>query len=88
MYGLQWRPELLSSRVRLELEVLGQPRMLCMPKGLIMDRYQPCSTFSELISAISCQSSHYCGNAAITARHDGIREIPMCESCAAEYDEQ
>lgn len=36
-----------------------------------------------------CETGRYCGNGAITVRHvEGIGPVKMCESCAAEYDEQ
>lgn len=36
----------------------------------------------------SCESSQYCGNTSTTVREVQGQRVRMCESCAAEYDEQ
>jgi hypothetical protein len=35
-----------------------------------------------------CKASQYCGNTATTTRYNGVHNVPVCEACAAEHDEQ
>lgn len=35
-----------------------------------------------------CSNARRCGNRATTVRYNGVRNVRMCEACAAEHDEQ
>lgn len=35
-----------------------------------------------------CNNAQYCGNTATTVREVQGQPVRMCESCAAEYDEE
>ena len=35
-----------------------------------------------------CVNGPHCGNRATTTRYNGVRNVSLCEACAAEHDEQ
>lgn len=72
--------------MRLELEVLGQPHLLWLPGGLIMDAYEfSPGAWMEVI--YPCSNAKHCGNTATTVREVQGQPVRLCESCAAEHDE-